>query len=75
MIRRDLSPSPLSIMVINAIGTITSSELQKNLFDPSSTKNYDYLKSLTYKKSTYTILGDREIVTTLTGYIKNKQTN
>ena len=69
---RDLSLTPISIMVVDTIGTITSHKLLKVLFDPGSTKTMISRKALP-KGALHLKLGNTQKVSTLAGTMKTNE--
>ena len=69
---RDLSLTPISIMVINTISTIKSRKLLKVLFDPGSTKTIISQKALT-KDTIPKVLANTKNVNTLAGTMKTDE--
>jgi hypothetical protein len=69
---RDLNLTPISIMVIDTIGAVTSRKLLKVLFDPGSTKTMISRKALP-KGITPLKLGNTMNVSTLAGTMKTNE--
>ena len=60
---RDLSLTPISIMVIDTIGTIKSRKLLKVLFDPGSTKTLISSSVIPRKAAPHTICSEKKVNT------------